>query len=395
MAILVWWALLAGCKLPEWEQSSDYGRAYLLSVQKPTLQFRIYHFSADSSRLMLHIVLPDGIAACPPFSLHYYYLDDHDNSLIRDSGSALITPLSSDVSLNIALQNNTTGFLKLIVSYQQTFSKENQFLPVDKLHKGNQFFDYRLQGGYRPPYVIHGGTVQLWYADPLVTSLYITRAGLLPDAPSSPPFFATDAPEASLQNDSTFSIPNGGSFRAWKPGIYKVEAHNHDLNALTLFYFYEDYPLVNTFPLMGQSTRYITRNEEYTALRKPGHEEAAIDSFWLSRTDQDENVSKSMIKLYYNRVQMANLLFTSYKPGWETERGLIYIMYGEPDYVDYTNETETWLYHQQHELPEISFEFTRKENPLTLADFVLRRNPNYYNSWRIVSYRWRRGLMNQ
>ena len=38
--------------------------------------------------------------------------------------------------------------------------------------------------------------------------------------------------------------------------------------------------------------------------------------------------AKSLIAIYYNRIQNANLHFTTFKEGWKTDRGMIYVVFG-------------------------------------------------------------------
>ena len=46
------------------------------------------------------------------------------------------------------------------------------------------------------------------------------------------------------------------------------------------------------------------------------------------------------------RISYSNLHFKSYKKGIFTDRGRIYIKYGEPDDITESDNTITWLYHK-------------------------------------------------
>ncbi|MBA7483939.1 hypothetical protein ES707_19456 [subsurface metagenome] len=37
---------------------------------------------------------------------------------------------------------------------------------------------------------------------------------------------------------------------------------------------------------------------------------------------------------YYGRVAYANTYFRSMQPGWETDMGMVYVIYGPPDEID-------------------------------------------------------------
>ena len=57
-----------------------------------------------------------------------------------------------------------------------------------------------------------------------------------------------------------------------------------------------------------------------------------------------------IIKKYYLRVINANRYFTDIQPGWQTDRGLIYIVQGQPNYIYRTYNTEVWLYGSRDEM---------------------------------------------
>jgi GWxTD domain-containing protein len=79
---------------------------------------------------------------------------------------------------------------------------------------------------------------------------------------------------------------------------------------------------------------YIITDEERKAFKKLQSDEERenfIAEFWRRRDpdpDTDENEFKEE---YYERVAYANEHFASGIPGWKTDRGRIWIMYGKPD----------------------------------------------------------------
>lgn len=76
--------------------------------------------------------------------------------------------------------------------------------------------------------------------------------------------------------------------------------------------------------------------------RKIEFEEAWEDLF---REDAEEEMEK-----YYGRIYEVNELFTDEKPGWQTDRGKIYMQYGKPgkveDFVRNGTTLTRWLYPQ-------------------------------------------------
>ncbi len=89
---------------------------------------------------------------------------------------------------------------------------------------------------------------------------------------------------------------------------------------------------------LDKDVTYIISDEERKAFKKlatDDEREQFIGEFWRRRDpdpDTDENEFKEE---YYERIAYANEHFASGIPGWKTDRGRIWIMYGKP------NERET------------------------------------------------------
>src|SRR5882724_414893 len=85
---------------------------------------------------------------------------------------------------------------------------------------------------------------------------------------------------------------------------------------------------------LEKDVAYIITDEERKAFKKlqtDDERERFIEEFWRRRDpdpDTDENEFKEE---YYERVAYANEHFSSGIPGWKSDRGRIWIMYGKPD----------------------------------------------------------------
>jgi GWxTD domain-containing protein len=82
----------------------------------------------------------------------------------------------------------------------------------------------------------------------------------------------------------------------------------------------------------------IADHQEMELLKKPEDYEdrlAAFNAFWDGRDPTPGTVVNEAKNEFYRRVNIANQNFTHmYRQGWRTDRGRVYIMYGEPDQVD-------------------------------------------------------------
>jgi len=85
---------------------------------------------------------------------------------------------------------------------------------------------------------------------------------------------------------------------------------------------------------LDKDVTYVITDEERKAFKKlatDDERERFIEEFWRRRDpdpDTDENEFKEE---YYERIAYANEHFASGIPGWKTDRGRIWIMYGKPD----------------------------------------------------------------
>ncbi|RME17582.1 MAG: GWxTD domain-containing protein [Bacteroidetes bacterium] len=90
----------------------------------------------------------------------------------------------------------------------------------------------------------------------------------------------------------------------------------------------------------------------------------------------------------------ANRLFTSYKYGWQTDRGMIYIVFGPPEDIQKTYLFEKWYYSLNGQRNALVFTFYRnKNNPFTNSDFILERSDYYKDLWYFAVERIRQGRL--
>ena len=147
---------------------------------------------------------------------------------------------------------------------------------------------------------------------------------------------------------------------------------------------------------LDKDVTYIITDEERKAFKKlatDDERERFIEEFWRRRDpdpDTDENEFKEE---YYERIAYANENFASGIPGWKTDRGRIWIMYGKPDgrethpmggsydrpsYEGGGNTStypfETWFYRYLPGVGSgIEIEFV---DPTGSGEYRIARNPN-------------------
>jgi len=88
---------------------------------------------------------------------------------------------------------------------------------------------------------------------------------------------------------------------------------------------------------MDEEVRWIISDEERTAFKRlqtDDEKQAFIEQFWLRRDPTPDTEENEFKEEHYRRIAWANDRFASGIPGWKTDRGRIYIMYGPPDEND-------------------------------------------------------------
>ena len=88
---------------------------------------------------------------------------------------------------------------------------------------------------------------------------------------------------------------------------------------------------------LSDEVPYIITNEERAAFKKlstDDEREAFIENFWERRNPNPGSPENEFKEEYYRRIAYANEHYASGIPGWKTDRGRIYIMYGPADEID-------------------------------------------------------------
>jgi GWxTD domain-containing protein len=211
---------------------------------------------------------------------------------------------------------------------------------------------------------------------------------------AAPPYSVVEMKKFSYRADSIFTVQmkdeQSVTLKLPEPGIYHFQLDTTKREGFTLFRYRDPFPEIRTPGQLLQPLSYITWKEEYDELKKKPDTKAAVDDFWLKMTSSEER-AKEVVRKFYNRVQDANLYFTSYHEGWKTDRGLIYIIYGPPSVVYRSSAEEAWVYGEDKNMMSLKFGFTRVANPFTDNDYVLERSMSYKVSWTRAWETWRQG----
>ena len=85
---------------------------------------------------------------------------------------------------------------------------------------------------------------------------------------------------------------------------------------------------------LEQDVDYIIAKDEravFEALSTDAERDNFIEQFWFRRDPDPRSPSNEFKTEHYRRIQFANERFHAGMPGWMTDRGRVYIMFGPPD----------------------------------------------------------------
>jgi len=170
-------------------------------------------------------------------------------------------------------------------------------------------------------------------------------------------------------------------------GVYQFKVNPDDPYGFSLFKFYKEYPYVTSDAQRLFTLRYLNPSYEFADLMAKDPAEAVHD-FWYAKS-RKESRTQDMMGTYYGRAQRANELFTSYKEGWKTDRGMIFMVYGPPDDVHKYKDSEVWEYGNNAYYSGLRFRFNKVENPFTQNDYRLLRETFYEPGWQGIVNNWR------
>lgn len=152
-----------------------------------------------------------------------------------------------------------------------------------------------------------------------------------------------------------------------------------------------DYPRVTRLRQMSEALVYLASEKEFKAIRAAATEEERrkiFDQLWL-QFGETPQAAANLIKQYYSRMEEANRLFSSFKEGWKTDKGMVYMIFGPPSLIETRYRTEQWNYSSG-----IAFLFQREttqRGDLPFLNWTLQRDAFYERFWQKEIDRWRGG----
>jgi GWxTD domain-containing protein len=214
------------------------------------------------------------------------------------------------------------------------------------------------------------------------------------DAATSPMNLSARASAKTLTIDTVMTITIGRPMTFKNEGLYFMLEDTTDAYGIGIVVTNKRFPKMTQPRELTEPVMYVSQNQEIAELLNTKQPKKALDKYWLSLANGNADAARRNIRVYYDRVEEANRLFTTYKEGWKTDKGMIYIVMGAPDRVTRGKDREVWVYSQRANFSEVNFTFNRRQNQFVDDHYELQRYVEYQPIWYPMVEAWRAGTNN-
>ena len=201
---------------------------------------------------------------------------------------------------------------------------------------------------------------------------------------SLPPYLSSPVKSYNVP-DSIFRYTFGDTLRIDKVGFYALGSTPKNEKFGIVSVQNQSYPTITKVSDMLEPMKLICTDKEFAKVDSSANQKKSIDAFWLGLSRNEKN-AKEQIRVFYSRVALANMFFSSRVEGWQTDRGMIYVMLGPPTVVNITPTSEEWVYGENNGML-----FTFENISGLRNDFSLLRSNSYQSVWSQVLTTWRSG----
>lgn len=304
-------------------------------------------------------------------------------SLSDKSGSAVSTPLTQlKGTFKFTADTNDKILVAIVTTSGQ--GKPRKFIYHKPIPVKKSPFVITSKRGLIKPFIDSNESLVFEGSEgaPLLISYYST-----PFPAAAPAFSTTQSKVAkTIEPDSIISVNESTPITFSKKGLYLAQVDTASADGIA-FRIEMDYPKLATLQNLAGPLIYICTNQENEKLKQVGNDKKKFDQVILSITGNADR-ARSFMRSFYRRVEYANLLFTSYKEGWKTDRGMIYIIFGPPDEVYLFDDREIWEY--KDEANKNRFQFLKSPTLFDPENHVLIREKKYATSWYKTVDLWRK-----
>lgn len=398
-------ALLSGCSSKGTLAIRNLASNYEAAGTFEGLNFAVFNPNDSLSRLYYQLPLQklkvrnekDKISFLA-YRIEYQLYDGISKGRLVDSGSVtradslVFTGLTND-SLDIKAPSGKNYLLFVHFTDLVGLSTRTELIRIPRI-SSNLSCDYLLTDKSNRPLMRNFvyREEQFWVRSGSGTEdeICLTRTDMLSSEAAKAPFAYGGAPKQSFspgtgQDFQKYDGPLAGPFSFSEEGIIKAGSGP---DRFTIFRFYDGFPKIGSSGVMREALRYISTDDEFSEMMQM-QSKAAVDRFWLNQAGSPDR-ALSQIRRYYAGVERANELFSLTGEGWKSDRGMIYIVFGQPSVVYINEEIEEWTYGTQGNLQSVKFYFQPVTTATGETDYQLIRLDEYRRPWHLAVSKWRR-----
>ncbi|OZI08791.1 hypothetical protein BWI93_07580 [Siphonobacter sp. BAB-5385] len=207
-----------------------------------------------------------------------------------------------------------------------------------------------------------------------------------------PPMATLRPQPKQLYVDSSAQVTTRRPFTIQHEGLHYFVRDTTESFGIGLMGVPDRFPRYTYPQQLARPLVYMSTNQEINDLRNGGEAKRSLDRYWLSMSNGNQQTAKRTISSFYRRVERANDLFTSYKEGWKTDRGMVYIIMGPPTRVNRSKDREVWVYTKRNsQFSEINFTFNKRNNQFVEDHYELSRFVEFQPIWYPAVEAWRNG----
>ncbi len=405
--------LFIGCSTPvKLPKERNVAKIYNPSSTKIHPSFMVFHEDENTSILVIKIfpkellysmANPEGqYRATIKINFQLVDIENPENNTVADSGSFAFSFARENaeqrVIREIRIRAEKGRLYQLNIKAADIIRNEEllKYLYVDKRSEASQqnfmIYSDNMQIPYFPPYVLGNKHFSIKYNQTdKYDSIFVLYYGSEMPLPK-PSFTLTREREFLRRPDSIWTLPynQNSLYQLAYNGMYFFQYDTSLKEGLTLLNFGKDFPRIKSPRDMVLPLAYLTSSPEYNEIKNATNQKLAVDNFWLDCAEDMER-ARELIRIYYNRVFFSNYYFTSFKKGWMTDRGMIFIIYGPPQAIYTKVNEEEWVYYRKNYTSTVTFVFDNVPSPYADNNFILQRSESYDMHWRQAVNAWKNG----
>lgn len=194
----------------------------------------------------------------------------------------------------------------------------------------------------------------------------------------------------------SMEVKDGQTITLTEPGMYVL---TQDVGKLSDGYGFlvtdSRYPRMANPNVLKEAVAYMSTSKEIEGFSDYDSAKDGLDMYFLKLAGGNEELAKKIIRNYFKRIEEANEIFTTYKEGWKTDRGMVYTIMGPPSQVQRNRTREVWTYSKKKNTSEVIYTFYRRPNIFTDQNYELVRYPEYSAFWFPYVEEWRTGKVGE